>query len=259
MSSIPRFLHRMMKDFPDDMRELITRQTWIKNHDGMTDAQIFISDHYVIKIIPIHQEALHERYNYQHFSHHDWLPDLIYSVDTKTHVVLLTKRLQGHMLTNMSHEIYLDVFVSIFHELWSMKVTDTMIHQTLDVRLKQAEAHVMQGLVDMTTWDMAIHKRRFSSPMDLLNYLKRHHPQEDFVFSHGDLTCENIIIDHHHVGLIDLGRMGIADRYQDLALAYRSILYETGDIHMARQLFDRLNIELDETKLDYYLLLDELF
>ncbi|GEM_PF-2129092 len=68
-------------------------------------------------------------------------------------------------------------------------------------------------------------------------------------------------------GFIDLGRSGIADKYQDIALCYRSLrhnfdgrygekVYEGFDVIM---FFDELNIVPDWNKIKFYILMDELF
>lgn len=253
-------IHEILSSFPDNIQHILSEERWEENHEGMTDAQVFLSQHYVIKRMPHDGEAQHEMENYQHFSNLDLIPRLIFSWCNDDTVILLTKRLNGCMLSMHHTNLYLPILKKVFTTLWSIQHDEKMIDQSLTNRLKQAEFHVTHGMVDMESWDDDIQKGRFKTPSDLLHYLKAHQPKEDLVFSHGDLTFENMIVDSdHQVGLIDLGRMGYADRYQDLALAYRSLLYETGDQKLAKDLFQHLNLDLDEEKLDYYLLLDELF
>ena len=108
----------------------------------------------------------------------------------------------------------------------------------------------------------------FESPEKLLQWLKENKPDEDFVFSHGDYCLSNIIIKDDKInGFIDLGRSGIADKYQDVALCYRNLqhnydgkyggkVYEGFD---ASILFEELNIVPDWNKIKYFILLDELF
>lgn len=69
------------------------------------------------------------------------------------------------------------------------------------------------------------------------------------------------------MGLIDLGRTGVADKWCDIALCYRSLSHNFSgrynrSIHAdfdEMLLFKELEIEPDWEKLRYYILLDELF
>jgi kanamycin kinase len=85
------------------------------------------------------------------------------------------------------------------------------------------------------------------------------------VVCHGDPCLPNLMIDSgigHCTGLIDLGRLGVADRYLDLALTTRSMSapdknpqYGADD---AAAFLNRYGIrESDQWRLDYYRLLDE--
>lgn len=250
----------IIKQFPKDIQDLLKDHVWTKDQEGMTEASVYLSAHHVIKIMPHDQESLNELWNYEHLSHVSFLAPLYAKIISQQSITILIKRWKGHMLSSLSPQDQIDILMDVLKALWSIPISDQMLDQTLNVRLKQAEDHVAHGCVDMATWDMDIQKSRFSSPQDLLNYLKANKPNEDLVFSHGDLTFENIIFDHQKgVGLIDIGRMGFADRYQDLALAYRSLLYQTNQDESTRLLFNQLQFDVDENKLDYYLLLDELF
>lgn len=67
-------------------------------------------------------------------------------------------------------------------------------------------------------------------------------------------------------GYIDLGKAGVADRWQDIALCYRSLKQNFGGKFGAKNrdfspdaLFEKLGVEKDPEKLRYYILLDELF
>lgn len=60
-------------------------------------------------------------------------------------------------------------------------------------------------------------------------------------------------------GFIDLGRAGIADKWQDIALCVRSLKHNVQDHKYIDLLFKHLDIEPNYEKIKYYILLDELF
>ena len=66
------------------------------------------------------------------------------------------------------------------------------------------------------------------------------------------------MLDGEVVGCIDVGRVGIADRYQDLAILW-SCLGEFDPSLQQRFLTQYGVTDLDRRKLQFHLLLDELF
>ena len=68
-------------------------------------------------------------------------------------------------------------------------------------------------------------------------------------------------------GFIDLDRAGIGDKWNDIALCYRSLKHNFDGTYGGKvyedfnpdMLFEALGIEPDWEKIQYYLLLDELF
>lgn len=108
----------------------------------------------------------------------------------------------------------------------------------------------------------------FESPEALLLWLWENKPQEEPVLSHGDFCLPNIFIDdEENFSFIDLGRTGIADKWQDIALCYRSLKHNYDGKYGGKAyrgydpelLFEMLGIEPEWEKLRYYILLDELF
>ena len=110
--------------------------------------------------------------------------------------------------------------------------------------------------------------RGFKDPEVLLYWLQNNTPDEEPVLTHGDFCLPNVILKNDALsGLIDLGRAGIADKWCDIALCYRSLRdnydgkYSGTKINgfQSSLLFDMLELTPDWDKLRYYLLLDELF
>lgn len=130
--------------------------------------------------------------------------------------------------------------------------------QRLSIKLKEAEYRVVNGLVDEDDFDDI---RQGRKAVDLFQELFVAKPAgEDLVFTHGDYCLPNIIINNGDIsGFIDWGRGGIADRYQDLALAARSLASNFG-AKWIPLLFKEYGIDhIDYSKIEYYKLLDEFF
>ena len=112
-------------------------------------------------------------------------------------------------------------------------------------------------------------KGGFKDPRELLEWLKNNRPPEDIVLTHGDYCLPNIFANGDRIsGFIDLGKVGPADRWQDIAIAIRSLdhnfdgRYFSGEpiFDFKPQMFlDALGVEMNEEKYRYYYLLDELF
>jgi len=81
----------------------------------------------------------------------------------------------------------------------------------------------------------------------------------DPVVTHGDFSLDNILmLDGEVVGCIDAGQVGIADRYQDLAILWNSL--GEFDASLQNRLLERYGIvNANERKLQFHLLLDEMF
>lgn len=108
----------------------------------------------------------------------------------------------------------------------------------------------------------------FENPAALLRWLWAHRPEEEPALSHGDYCLPNVFLDGGNVsGFLDLGRAGVADKWCDIALCYRSLSHNySGRFHSAAYsgyddllLFKALGLEPDWQKIRYYILLDELF
>ncbi|MGK5497495.1 APH(3'') family aminoglycoside O-phosphotransferase [Streptomyces sp. URMC 125] len=94
---------------------------------------------------------------------------------------------------------------------------------------------------------------------------RREQEAADTVVCHGDLCLPNIILDPQTLdvsGFIDLGRLGLADRYADLALLLANARETWPDEERARAadaaFAERYGIALDRERLRFYLHLDPL-
>lgn len=125
------------------------------------------------------------------------------------------------------------------------------------VRLVQARQRIDAGLVDAGDFDAG---RQGWTAQQVWTALQDCQPlTPDLVVTHGDFSLENILLQDGAVaGCLDVGRAGVADRYQDLAIAWRAL----GELDAAlQQRFAEQYglLDIDQGKLQFHLLLDELF
>ncbi|GAB3209289.1 aminoglycoside 3'-phosphotransferase [Marinactinospora endophytica] len=148
--------------------------------------------------------------------------------------------------------------------LHDLPVADCPFDRRLSVTLPLARQRVEAGLVDAADFDA---ERRGRTAGELLPLLEEGAPEgEDAVICHGDLTLDNVLVDPVTLdwsGVVDVGRLGVADRHQDLALACRELAADADGRFgppFVRAFLEHYGSHLvDPDRLDYYRLLDEFF
>lgn len=130
--------------------------------------------------------------------------------------------------------------------------------ERLAAKLRKGRENVLHNLVYEDYFD---EERQGMTGGQVLERLKNHAPAEDgLVFNHGDYCLPNIMIQGGTVsGFIDLDRAGVSDRYNDLAIASRSIMQNIGT-EFEPLFFQHYGIDkVDLEKIGYYRMMDELF
>nr|WP_313372338.1 APH(3') family aminoglycoside O-phosphotransferase [Brucella intermedia] len=151
----------------------------------------------------------------------------------------------------------LDLFIEAVRQLQAVSVDHCPFDASAGVRLQELEYLIRSGIVaddaDLSQWP------GLSSPEDLLARLQSNIPQEEWLFSHGDLCDSNLFVDaHENLHFIDLGRGGLADRWLDIAFVHRNLQEEISDA-VAAQFLDALGEPDAPHKREFFVELDELF
>ena len=254
---------------PPAIQKIINNRPYQKSVVGLSASDLYLFSDYVLKIETINEESQQE---YKVMS---WLqgklpvPNIIETAYSDTHQYLLMSRLNGQMAEDKQFLQQPDVLIKTLAQglkkLWLLDTQDCPFLCDLDYKLELAQKRIEQGLCDIEDAETGTYgEEGFADPAALLMWLKDNRPSETLVFSHGDYCFPNIFIENNDIsGFIDLGRAGLSDAYQDIALCYRSILHDLPSNksinNYTNLLFDELNLTPDWDKIRYYILLDELF
>lgn len=261
-------------NIPESIKKYIDGKQYELDDLGKSDSKIMLFDDMVLKIEPVRAE------NETTVKLMRWLegkipaPQVICFEKDDTYQYLLMTRVIGDVLCStyyLEHpKELLALLASAFKMLWSVDVAGCPRTCDWDSELAEARRRVENNLVDISDAepDTFGEGGRFKDPYELLSWLEANKPSFEPVLSHGDFCLPNILVKDGSVnGFIDLGDTGIGDKWKDIALGYRSLkhnfdgtfggkVYPDFDPEM---LWEVLGIEPDREKIDYFILLDELF
>ncbi len=130
--------------------------------------------------------------------------------------------------------------------------------QRTDTKIEEVANYVRLGLIDTDDFD---DENMGQHPSQILERLIAEKPvNDDWVVTHGDFCLPNILFDNWNLsGFIDLGTLGVGDRYQDLALCARSLADNLGTDQYNTHFFASYGLNtVNDEKLRYFRLLDEL-
>lgn len=190
-------------------------------------------------------------------------PSVVDFVQTSEEAWLLTTAVRGESVFDAlrsgeaGQEGIVDAAADFLRKLHSIPVESCPFIGDHMHRLASARRNIDAGLVDEEDFDDERSGWTAERVWDALQELLP--IESDLVVTHGDFSLDNLLIRGSEItGCIDVGRLGLADRYQDLAIFWNA-LGEFDPIHRTRFL-DRYGVsEVDEKKLLFFTMLDELF
>jgi aminoglycoside phosphotransferase len=257
-----------MKGIPQSLARLTNGYSWEQITIGHSDAMTFLlkgsTYNQYLKIQPNNsvENLYHEKEKLEWLQGKLSVPEVLYYDKDEANEYLLITEIKGINASDKLYEANLSYLMELLalglKTLHSLSIESCPFNQKLDVKIEEAKRRVENGLVDEEDFDKV---RKGLKARELFEELISKKPLiEDLVFTHGDYCLPNIIIDKGKVsGFIDLGRAGVSDRYQDLALAIRSITYNFGKEYIPFFLKGYGVKELDDQKIFYFQLMDEFF
>lgn len=273
LSNNEEFSKNIFRLLPKEMKSLIDNQNFKVDSIGKSDSHIFLFDnHLVLKVEAKSKEADNE------YKMLNWLqgklsvPKVRGFFTDEINNFLLMERVKGKMICNST--VFPDeakrvkMLAKGLKQLWEVDITNCPTSVGLEVKLNTAYKNVKENKVDIADAEPGTFgKNGFKNPMELYQHLEENRLEEDSVFVHGDYCLPNIFVEENKItAFLDFGRSGVGDKWQDIALAVRSLQHTLEDAgkeelypYLYQLLFKELEIESDEEKIHYYILLDELF
>jgi aminoglycoside 3'-phosphotransferase II len=186
------------------------------------------------------------------------VPDILDQAEANGHLWLLMSAVPGRDLASNAElpaQAVIEIVARSLQLLHRLDIANCPFDHRLDNRIPVAHARMIGNQVDESDFDEV-----GPSAAELFEKLLAMRPRaEDLVVTHGDACLPNILSEGSQFsGFVDCARLGIADRYQDLALASRSIEHNLG-VEWVGPFFSLYGIDADPTRVAYYRLLDEFF
>lgn len=262
-----------MTHIPYKINEIIKNEKYNMDNIGMSDSSVLIFSDKVLKIQDANEETENEYLMMRWLNGKLPIPEIIACEKDNGKSYLLMSKLGGAMACDDFYmnepELLMELLAKAIHMLWEVDVTDCPSTINLDKKLDMARYNVEHGLVDMDNVQPdTFGEGGFENPQELLKWLLENRPKEDLVLSHGDLCLPNVFFKNNQIsGFIDLGKICVGDRYQDIAICYRSLINNYKGVYGGGiregldidKFFEKLGIKPDWEKIRYYILLDELF
>ena len=258
---------------PLKIRFLIDKKPFIVDDIGMSGNQVLVFEDMVLKIEDNSTSMAKQVQVMQWLEGKIPVPQVLEYEEENGKCYLLMSRIDGEMSSNtyyLEHpNILLKALAFGLKMLWEVDVLECPRVRDLDTVLKEARMQVENNFVDLDNVESTTFgKDCFESPRHLLEWLESNRPPFEPVFSHGDYCLPNVFLESGQIkGFIDLDKAGIGDKWNDIALCYRSLKHNFDGTYGGKvyedfnpdMLFDILGIEPNWKKINYFLLLDELF
>lgn len=176
---------------------------------------------------------------------------------------LITKEVPGEMVCSDYYsdnwKLGIQIIVESFKELYNVDITNCPFNTGLDYKLELVKNNIDNNLINLDIISKEV-LEKFNNPINIYNYLLENRFEEELCFTHGDMSLPNIFAHNNKFsGFIDVGECGVADKWFDIAIAVRTIKRNYEVDEAIDLFFEQLGIEKDQNKIDYYLLLMELY
>ena len=267
-----------LNNFPLKLQEFLEDKEVKKHTIGHSDSDVFqISNQnnaqrWFLKILrkkKSYNSLAYEKEVLTWLNDKTLVPKIEFYIATEEYEYLVISELKGMILSSKENisknpRKTIEEFAKGLKTLHEIEIKDCPFKQDLQVKIEIASRNVYRNHINKECF---LSEFRHLSPGEMLDFLVKNKPQEDLVFTHGDYTLPNVIYDGNQVGFIDLGLSGVSDKYMDIAVAIKTIRFNLNILGLEYLLNELIDLfcfyygilQLNEKKIEYYLMLDDLF
>ena len=250
---------------PEVIQKHIKGQPYSVDEVGLSGSSVILFEKSVLKI---------EKYNEQQDKTVEmikWLngklpiPEVLEYVVENGFSYLLMTRIEGEMCCSPYYMEHSDEMVALMaeglHRLWSIDISDCPRERNLKAEKEKAVRCILEGC--LTQEDLS--KFGFETAEEAAGWLKTYPVQYEPVLSHGDYCLPNLLLKDGEIsGYIDIGGIGVADRYSDIVDCWNSLKNNFGGVFGGKVyedfdpdvLFEKLNMKIDPVKFRCYRLIE---
>lgn len=184
---------------------------------------------------------------------------ITYESDNK-YDYLITKSLNGEMLCS---KYYLNnpteaitQLVRGLNEIHNISIKNCLYDMTIKTKINIITNRIQNGELNINDIDEDWIEK-FKTISNMIKYLNESKPDEILSFIHGDFAAPNVLILNDKLSYLDLADCGIGDKWYDIAVCEKSIIRNFGKEYIDL-FYKKLEVQRDEKKIEYYLLLQHL-
>lgn len=263
MITVPEYAHA-----PEAIQALFRTESVMEVQIGCSSSRVFRVEHGEQTVylkthhLSPHFSFAHEAQVLRWLSGRLPVPSVLDYTVGSTHEYLVLSEIAGEncvdAMTHLAPAEIVALLARGLRQIHALNIAACPFDERIAAKLAHAWDNIEHGLVDETDFDT---ERLGMTAAAVYETLRLTIPSEDdLILAHGDYCLPNVLIRNDIVsGFIDLDRAGISDRYNDLAIASRSIGHNLGADY-ERLFFEQYGLDMiDHDKIRYYRMLDELF
>lgn len=256
---------------PENIKRQIEGYSWTENLDGQSGSSVYRlqSETNAPDLFlkwgsgPAAREIEGELAKLHWLSRYTSVPQVVASAHTESEFWLLMTAIEGqtaYTALQSKGGMQSNLVAALARHLKNLHAIPTdqcPFDNSHRLRMAHARRRIDEGLVDTDDFD---DERQGWTPEQIWAAINEKLPLlDDSVVTHGDFSLDNILIEHGEVvGCIDVGRCGLADRYQDIAILWNCLGEFSLDLQTT--MLKEYGIkQVDQDKLEFHLLMDELF